>query len=260
MRSHFAAGSSKAEKRATGRPSLERVPVVVRSADEIGAGLERRVRAQLASRVGRAAGLIERITVRFDDINGPRGGRDTLCRIKVVMAGRPSIVVEKRATSHAPAFAEAVTAVATAVERAQGKHRLPGTRRERRHVASRAPRPTARVPEDDAGELIGRRVGHGRKALARALDRPEKRDRAAYVDTAAPGVSASHRRAGGYATARRNTLGRAPRATAMLEDSRTRPSRKSTRRSANRGKPSQTKERATMTRLGTPASRHTRRG
>jgi hypothetical protein len=72
-------------------------------------------------------------------------------------------------------------------------------------------------------------------------------------------VSASDRRAGGHATARRNTLARAPRASAMLEDSRTRPSRKSTRRSANRGKPSQTKERAAAAQMQTSAARFARR-
>ena len=255
-RPQFAHGSSKALKQTLGRSALHRTPVVIRSADKLGAGFEERIRRQLANRVGQAAALLERVTVRFEDVNGPKGGIDTVCRIKAVLAGRPSIVIEKRAGSHARAFSLAAAALGTAVSRAQRKHGL--------HTGP-SPRPAARSTKSrradvDGGEIIGRRVGHGPQALAQALERPEKINRAAYTDTATPGVSASDRRAGGNASARRNTLARAPKATAMLEDSRTRPSRKSTRRSANRSKPSQGKERAAAARVQTPSARSARRG
>ncbi len=121
-------------------------------------------------------------------------------------------------------------------------------------------RSTARqVEPGDTGEIIGRRTGRGPAALRRALARPEKVRRDAYVDTSQPGVSATDRKAGGDITARRNTKARAPRATAALEDSRTRPSRKSTRRSANRGKPSQGKERTAVARVISPSARARRR-
>ena len=196
--------------------------MTIRSADPLGEGFERRIRTQLARRVGRAAGLIERITVRFEDANGPKGGIDTVCRIKAVIRGRPSIVVEKRTRSHASAFADAATTLRTAVAREQGRHGL--------HAG---PRPGASAPP---------------------------RDRAHYGDTADRGTSASDRRAGDVFTARRNARARTTRATAALEDSRSRPSRKSTRRSANRGKPSQMKERAALARLSTPQARSGRRG
>jgi hypothetical protein len=252
----FASGSSKVGKRGAGRPPVERTPVAIRTTERLPKGFEDRIRTQLARRLGHASGLIERVTVRFDDVNGPKGGTDSVCRIKVVMAGRPSTVVEKRAHSHPLAFAAAVGAIGTAVERARGKHGLRTGRRA--GPPGRGSRPTPAMK--DEGELIGRRVGRGPRALARALQRPEKANRAHYVDTSAPGASASHRRAGGPFTARRNTLARTTRATAALEDSRTRPSRKSTRRSANRGKPSMTKERATAAKLQTPRARAARRG
>lgn len=217
----------------------------------MGAGFEQRIRTQLASRIGHAALLVERITVRFEDINGPRGGVDTVCRIKVVVAGRPSILVEKKAASHDLAFSQAAAALATSFRRTKGKHELTTGRRAR--GPSGATR--ARVRGHDEGELIGRRVGRGHKGLARALRRPEKSDRAYYVDTAEPGKSASDRRAGGPYTARRNTMARDRRAASSLEDSRTRPSRKSTRRSANRGKPSQAKERAAAAKMMTPQAK-----
>jgi hypothetical protein len=139
--------------------------------------------------------------------------------------------------------------------------RISGTRRgggtgERRGRAPAAPAAAA----DDPGEIIGRRVGRGPAARARALARPEKQRRDAYVDTSLPGVSASDRRAGGPMTARRNSRAKPSRATATLEDSRTKPSRKSTRRSANRGKPSQGKERTALSRSLTPSARAARAG
>ena len=101
----------------------------------------------------------------------------------------------------------------------------PGTRKE--HARSQ--------PEDD-GSFIGRRVGRARRNLEDALARPEKQRRDAYVDTAAPGQSETNRRAGGSSTARRNSKRSLAGMTATLEDSRTTPSRKSGRRSANRAK------------------------
>src|SRR5262245_54299282 len=69
---------------------------------------------------------------------------------------------------------------------------------------------------------------------------PSRRRRDRPVDTAQPGVSATDRRAGGKSTGARNVSKSAARkAPYMLEDSvaPARPSRKSTRRGANREKP-----------------------
>lgn len=247
--------TSKIGKASRGVGGVGEIPIAIRSTIPLRPSFEGRVRRQLARRVVHGADVIERGTVRFDDVNGPRGGRDTVCRIKLVMSGLPSLVVEKRAVSPGRAFAPAVEAIGTKFRRRKGKHRLRS--RSRRGVRG-APAAQLRNAKHEPGELIGRRVGRGHEALARALERPEKGDRAAYVDTAAPGVSASDRRAGGGHTARRNTLARTSRAHSTLEDSRKRPSRKSTRRSANRGKPSGRLERAAAAAITTPQARANR--
>lgn len=128
-----------------------------------------------------------------------------------------------------------------------------------RRRTTRTPIEATQAEPGDPGEIIGRRTGRGRAAVRRALARPEKARRDAYVDTSRPGVSATDRRAGDNMTARRNTKARAPRATAALEDSRTKPSRKSTRRSANRAKLSQGKERTALARAISPSARAQRR-
>jgi putative sigma-54 modulation protein len=37
---------------------------------------------------------IRRVAMRLSDVNGPRGGADRRCRLQVVLAGLPDVVVE----------------------------------------------------------------------------------------------------------------------------------------------------------------------
>ena len=38
--------------------------------------------------------FIQRVVMRLSDINGPRGGKDKRCRLQIVLAGLPDVVVE----------------------------------------------------------------------------------------------------------------------------------------------------------------------
>ncbi|WP_437956591.1 hypothetical protein WME76_35165 [Sorangium sp. So ce119] len=206
------------------------------------------MRQTLAAKLGRFAPRIERLTVRFTDVNGPRGGVDVACDVKVVLSGRPSVVYQMRGREPRETIDRAVPGIVRAVQSALARAPRAAPRGAPRAPA-RAPKRTARAVKRDAaaparlehpspeGSLIGRRVGRSKENLERALERPEKSRRDFPVDTAAPGRSATDRKAGGGSTARRNTMRRTRKATATLEDSaRDRPSRKSTRKSANRAK------------------------
>jgi hypothetical protein len=109
---------------------------------------------------------------------------------------------------------------------------------------------------DVQGSLIGRRVGRSKDDLDDVLAKGKARE--PEYDTARPGVSATSKKAGGRSTARRNVMKRAPRATATLEDSRTTPSRKSTRRSANRQKSATPKQHSVQVASRSPKTRATR--
>jgi hypothetical protein len=115
-------------------------PISIRSSVPLPAEFEARIRAQLAHHLGHDATSIQRGTVRFEDANGPKGGIDKICRIKLVLAGRPSVFAEKRDTSVGRAFALAVQSIGVAVARGHDKRvseRL-GTGRNRKLRTRRA--------------------------------------------------------------------------------------------------------------------------
>ena len=134
-------------KRSRGRTPVEATPIAIRSSIPIEPVLENRIRRKLVRRLGHAAPLIERGTVRFEDINGPRGGVDTVCRIKLVVSGRPSVQAQDRASDIEPAFDLASHKVQRALERVRGKHGLAAGRAVRTRTKPVAePAAEARAP------------------------------------------------------------------------------------------------------------------
>ena len=78
----------------------------------------------LGRKLGRHALDIERTSVRIDDVNGPRGGVDKSCRIKVVLSGLPSVVVEEQDASLHAAFDRALARVHRTVREALKRRRV----------------------------------------------------------------------------------------------------------------------------------------
>ncbi|MFO1510463.1 MAG: HPF/RaiA family ribosome-associated protein [Steroidobacteraceae bacterium] len=91
------------------------------------------IQRKLGTRLGKFARSIERISVRTDDANGPRGGIDRLCRIKVVLRGAPSVVYESRSSSLDAAVDGALAGIERAVRR---------TLQRRRTLPRRQPKPS----------------------------------------------------------------------------------------------------------------------
>ena len=99
----------------------------------IGAELSAQDRDAIARKLGRQLGKfapsIERTTVRLSDANGPKGGRDQVVRIKVVLSGLPSVVVEERDAAYQRAVNRAIKGAAVAVRRNVQRRRLKPRRR-----------------------------------------------------------------------------------------------------------------------------------
>ena len=91
---------------------------------------------KLGMRLGKFASSIERVTVRLSDVNGPKGGVDHKCLIKVVLNGLPSVVVERRTATLQGAVNGAIGAAAQAVRRTVQRRRL-------KPLHGRRPRPVS---------------------------------------------------------------------------------------------------------------------
>lgn len=101
------------------------VPAHIRAGEgDLGPDDRAYIRRKLGRRLGKFAGAIERVSVRTEDVNGPRGGNDRACRIKVVLSGLPSVVLERRDASLSAAVDGALAGVETAVRRAVQRRRM----------------------------------------------------------------------------------------------------------------------------------------
>lgn len=117
----------RAAKRALGRADAALTPANIRAMGvDLGEDEREYIRRKLGRRLGKYATSIERITVRLSDVNGPRGGIDMACRIKVVISGLPSVVFDAQGASAISAFDGALAGTARAVRRAlQQRHTRP---------------------------------------------------------------------------------------------------------------------------------------
>jgi CBS domain-containing protein len=84
---------------------------------------------KLGRRLGKSASSIERVSVRLSDLNGPKGGIDHKCLIRVLLSGLPSVVVERRESTLERAVNGAIDATALAVRRTIQRRRLRPLRR-----------------------------------------------------------------------------------------------------------------------------------
>ena len=104
------------------------VPITPTSIRVDGVALDDQDRADIRRRTrtlfGRYGAVVERVTVRIRDVNGPRGGVDIACRIKVVLSRLPSVVAERRTTSLETSFRVALAAAGKSVSQTLRRRRM----------------------------------------------------------------------------------------------------------------------------------------
>lgn len=206
----FPTRTPKAGKETRGKTPVATTPIDIRTKLSLTERFEDHVRTRLAARIGHAATVIERGTVRFEDVNGPKGGVDTVCKIRLVVSQAPAVQVSARGQRPDDAFKAALDPLARALEKMRATHKL-FTHRGRNRPRRERPTP-----------------------LASATPRAPR---------AKP----------------KTILANDSRATAALElEPAVRPSRKSTRKSSNRGKPSQKLERTAQAQAVTPRAKNRR--
>jgi hypothetical protein len=238
------------------RSNPTKIPTTIRGSIQLAVDgtIEDDAHRRVAAKLGKHVDLVERVAIVLSD--GSDGAAGAICRIEARLTGMSEIIVEEDAPEPALALRRAADALGRTVRRAMrhAGHAPPAPAPKR----SREGAPGLVALREDDGSLFDRRVGHASANLERTLDRPEKRRRDSFVDTAAPGVSATDRTAGYGATAARNTRRNTAGMTVALEDSRTRPSRKSTRRATNRVKSATPKQRTTQLAAHAPTVEATR--
>jgi hypothetical protein len=112
------------------RSTAGRIPVAVRAKGlELDEDLQTYVQRRLAAQLGKHAPSVMRVTVRVKDVNGPKGGIDQLCRIKVVLKKLPSVLFENRAASRRQAIHGAILGAERAVRRKLQRRRMKPLRR-----------------------------------------------------------------------------------------------------------------------------------
>ena len=118
QRASFVGWLPKEVKRHAGRNVAVPVPAHIRI---LGARLNEAQRQdlhrKLGMKLGKFADTIQRVTVRVKDVNGPRGGIDQVCTIKVVLIDLPSVVFESQHHSVNGAVGAALAGTERAVRR-----------------------------------------------------------------------------------------------------------------------------------------------
>ena len=118
-RAPLAARIPRPAKKRLNRYAASDIPAHIRA---VGAPIGDEDRAYLRRKLGRKLGkfarAVERVSVRIRDVNGPRGGIDKLCAIKVTLTGLPSVVVQEQHASLQAAMDAAMQRVERTVRRA----------------------------------------------------------------------------------------------------------------------------------------------
>lgn len=76
--------------------------------DELSEGLQRYVERRLAFTLDRHVSKVGQVLVYLDDLNGPKGGVDKLCQVKVELPGLRTVEILERDSTFAGAVDGAV--------------------------------------------------------------------------------------------------------------------------------------------------------
>lgn len=113
-----------------GRTDAPHTPVAIRARGvEVDEALDEYIRERCGFKLGKFAVAIDRISIRLEDVGGPKGAPSMRCAVKVVLSRHESVVVEVVEGDHRSAFDHAIEATARAVNRTRDRDRAQARRR-----------------------------------------------------------------------------------------------------------------------------------
>ncbi|HEX6242363.1 MAG TPA: HPF/RaiA family ribosome-associated protein [Polyangiales bacterium] len=122
-RAHAPSRTQAQAQGSNGRGRGAHVQVAIRNVDgAAGARLQRWVHERLDRQLGKFAPQIERVDVRFSDVNGQKGGVDRGCMVHVLLNALPPVVVESMGETPRQAFDLAAARAERATRRNLEKH------------------------------------------------------------------------------------------------------------------------------------------
>jgi hypothetical protein len=194
--------TSKVGKAARGRTAAAETPLVFRGDQRLDDPARIRARAKLGRALASMAPRIERLTVRFEDVNGPRGGVDTRCRMKAVVSGAPSLVIVQNGNDPEEALARATPRLRRALRDLfdRGGGRMPAPLR----VAAPPPKRLAQGASVPSTTMRNRRRPNRRMtvALEDSQGKPSRKSTRRSVNRARGGNKKTRRQRSRAATPR----------------------------------------------------------
>ena len=113
-----------------GKTASAETPLAVRARGvDVGDELRDYIHTRAGFKLGKFAPSIERTSVRFEDISGPKGAPARRCAIKVVLTRQESVVVEVVEHEERAAFDRAIDSVERAVRRTLDRVKTKARRR-----------------------------------------------------------------------------------------------------------------------------------
>ncbi len=110
------------------RARTREIPVTIRTGDlEVEDRLRDHIVDRIAARLARRGGSIHRVSVRLEDLNGPKNAPGIRCAVKVVIDRHESVMVEFVDVDPRTAFNRAIDAAERALRR--GRERVRAVRR-----------------------------------------------------------------------------------------------------------------------------------
>jgi len=114
----------KTKRKDAARANEQAIPIHIRTFEiDLARNDRMSIRRRINRKLQKFANSIERVSVRLQDVNGPRGGVDRACQLKVVLRKLPTVIIKEHDISLDGAIGKALSAAHREVRRSLQRRR-----------------------------------------------------------------------------------------------------------------------------------------